>query len=356
MFYNQVTKNLKKAKFLPTDSNWLKENKRNLFAFVNANPISAQEFEISDLKLRPVYSALLLVFGLIILGSGITLAAKNSLPQDLLYPVKLATEKLEGMFVIGADSRAYYAMSLASKRLEEAQISLIKQSQRSELDATFNNYSLALREAQKSLEDVEALDNNDRKVKDVADKIVEIQNRHQQILANLASSSDTSNVSFKAVTDAQIAAFETEAKADKIILKLELKKQKAAKKQPEEQSKNTSDDFAFDNSEANNKAQNEITLAQKSLTVLENKIDSLDLPENNSLQIESLMNEFSKLIDQAQDALDHESYLVAYDKAVDAIRFALFVKNSLHDLRVDLKVQNGNQASGDDLDLELPAN
>lgn len=66
------------------------------------------------LKVKPVYAGLVVIFILF----GLFGMAQNSLPGDLLYPIKKITEKSQAVF-ISEEELPKYNLEIANKRLEE---------------------------------------------------------------------------------------------------------------------------------------------------------------------------------------------------------------------------------------------
>lgn len=63
--------------------------------------------------------ALAVVLALFLTGAGTVTASASSLPGDTLYPVKTATEKVQGFFTFGSEAKAGHYMKLAERRLNE---------------------------------------------------------------------------------------------------------------------------------------------------------------------------------------------------------------------------------------------
>jgi hypothetical protein len=66
--------------------------------------------------------ALAAVLILILIGAGTVTASTGSLPGDTLYPVKTATEKLQGFFTFSSEAKANFYMKLAQRRLDEIKL------------------------------------------------------------------------------------------------------------------------------------------------------------------------------------------------------------------------------------------
>jgi hypothetical protein len=71
--------------------------------------------------------ALAAVLALVAAGGGTVAAASGSLPGDVLYPVKTATEKVERFLSFGDEAKASFHIKMAERRLEEIE-SLIEKS------------------------------------------------------------------------------------------------------------------------------------------------------------------------------------------------------------------------------------
>ncbi len=63
--------------------------------------------------------ALSVVLALVIMSGGTVAAATNSLPGDLLYPVKTTTERVQAFFTFGKEAKANLHITLAERRIAE---------------------------------------------------------------------------------------------------------------------------------------------------------------------------------------------------------------------------------------------
>lgn len=68
------------------------------------------------IKPTPIAVVILLVLAA---GGGISLAAENSLPGDVLYPVKIFSEETRGFLIFTPEARADWEVKLTERRLEE---------------------------------------------------------------------------------------------------------------------------------------------------------------------------------------------------------------------------------------------
>ncbi len=79
-------------------------------------------------SLLPFAAAILLIFGLVFGGVGTVYAAQDSLPNDLLYSVKLSAENLRLAFTQDTDAKISLLTTYTGRRVQEA-ISLTMQGQ-----------------------------------------------------------------------------------------------------------------------------------------------------------------------------------------------------------------------------------
>jgi hypothetical protein len=68
---------------------------------------------------RRLAVAFAVILALFLVGAGTVTASASSLPGDMLYPVKTATEKIQGLFTFGNEAKAGFHIKLAQRRLNE---------------------------------------------------------------------------------------------------------------------------------------------------------------------------------------------------------------------------------------------
>lgn len=66
--------------------------------------------------------ALAAIVILVLIGGSTVTASASSLPGDVLYPVKTATEKVQGFFTFGREAKASFHIKLAQRRLNELEL------------------------------------------------------------------------------------------------------------------------------------------------------------------------------------------------------------------------------------------
>jgi Tfp pilus assembly protein PilN len=115
-FY-KTKKVLKSFREIKTDKVWLESMRRELEVLTGTKAPRAT-FVLMP-RLAPVLAAVL-IFAMV--GGGTVFASQEALPSDVLYPVKLLSERFQSFFVFGTESKVNFALKLAEKRIDEAEV------------------------------------------------------------------------------------------------------------------------------------------------------------------------------------------------------------------------------------------
>ena len=104
-----------------TDSMWLSQTRLDLQKHMKENPVqktASVRSRIGSLFAKPmaVVSAILIF---LLAGGGTAMAAWSAAPGDILYPIKLASEKVTIVLSANEESKAELHMKYADRRLEE---------------------------------------------------------------------------------------------------------------------------------------------------------------------------------------------------------------------------------------------
>lgn len=107
-----------------TDAAWIKSERAWFLSHIKANPVKpvlgrAPAFRVFSFKRSPVFMALAIVLVFVLSGGGVVAAAQNSLPDEPLYAIKLATEKVRVAATADVQIKTELRAKLASKRIEE---------------------------------------------------------------------------------------------------------------------------------------------------------------------------------------------------------------------------------------------
>ena len=161
---------------------WSKKSLNNL-AFLN----------VFHLKMPAKPMPILLILTLMI-GGGFSAAAENSLPKDVLYPVKIeVNEKVRGWFATSPEAEAQWQTTLMERRLQESE-KLAAEGQldadtQADLESDFEVH------AQKAREGIDQID-NDNEVEaraDISSRLESSLKAHEQILLRLSDQNEDNN-------------------------------------------------------------------------------------------------------------------------------------------------------------------
>ena len=106
-------------------------------------------FPMTFLSVHKSALSLLLIILILINTTGATFASQSALPGDMLYPVKLASEKVRVTITANPTEKAKLHLAFASRRLQELQkITDGDAMQNSSINTAFSNYKIQLEESQ----------------------------------------------------------------------------------------------------------------------------------------------------------------------------------------------------------------
>ncbi len=115
----------------PVSSDWLAQERSWLLDYARKNPAGVPDFARQigqkgfifplrlNLKRSPVFISLVLAASLLLSGGGVVAAAQNDLPNEPLYNIKIASEKVRAAVTADTKARAQLWTNFAKKRLEE---------------------------------------------------------------------------------------------------------------------------------------------------------------------------------------------------------------------------------------------
>ncbi|MDO8466621.1 MAG: DUF5667 domain-containing protein [bacterium] len=132
--FNEIIKKAKEIRMKPEEKSDLRAR---LYAVakgeaVMSEPVSRQANQRSVifrfLKPMPMFASLMIA---LLAGGGVSFASENSLPGDILYPIKVGiNEEIRAKITLSAEAKADWEVRRAERRLEEAE----KLSNNGELD------------------------------------------------------------------------------------------------------------------------------------------------------------------------------------------------------------------------------
>jgi len=264
---------------------------------------------IYKLKTMPIA----LIIGLIIaLTSGGTVAAsQNSLPGDILYPVKIVSEDARVAMVFSPEQKAEFRLNLAQKRIEEIGRVLEK--------AEEEGNGRSVEALQK------ALDNFDAQVQKILDKTAEIKEKGNlakagEIIANLETNLGIYKKILKDKEEKSEGGVKNKLKeAGSLIEKSNEKVKKENEDIDEEEDKTAG---------TKESAEGKINAAENKIAEVEKFIQN----KEEKLGVEAVAEAKEKLEDakeklsEAKERLDKGEYREAFDKAKDAMKKTIEAK------------------------------
>jgi hypothetical protein len=115
-FY-KIKRTLKSFRRVRVDKTWFASTRRELEVLT-----SHKSPRKSGLFMPRLASVLASVLILVLAGGGTVFASQSALPSDTLYPFKLFVERVQGVFVFGDENKANFALGLAERRIDEAEL------------------------------------------------------------------------------------------------------------------------------------------------------------------------------------------------------------------------------------------
>ncbi len=127
--------------------------------------------------LKPVYTSLLVLFILF----GLFGISQNSLPGDLLYPIKKLTEKSQAVF-IPEEEKPQVSLELADRRLDEL-AKIAQTDQVKKLAPAIDEFQESLSEVTRNLSRIDATSTDVATIKKVVDKVKKLEEKAKEVKA-----------------------------------------------------------------------------------------------------------------------------------------------------------------------------
>lgn len=326
MKLTNLIKKLKKYP-IPIDKKWIKsvrlflgkeifernlEGKRLLLREVFSGRLLARQF--NKIKSMPIIIPLLIIFSLS--GGGVVYAAQDSLPSDnILYPVKLASEKVVEKLAPGNETKLNLNLKFASRRLDEINRVLPLEKDGELTKKPLEDFKERMENTANTLEKIQ------NKEKD-RDKRIEIYQKFEQKLADYQSQIDKVEIpkeaseEFESIKEAQKSLIGKESYIGKQIIK----------EQPPENVKGLKEKAEGKIKAANNK----IEETERHIEKLKESAKELGIEDITShpdyKSIIYRMNKAKEFLDQARSDLKNGNYIGARDKAVNVIEICIDIQ------------------------------
>ena len=192
----------KKIKNQPADKSWLEKGESDLRLFLASHTAVRNEAPVRQVRaegffksfiFKPMPIATIILAAILATGGGVVSASQNSLPTDVLYPVKIAVENVREVLTFDQGEKAALSMKAAGERIKEMQALQAKnQLARPVLEKTLASYQNSITEAQNHLSAMNAKESGTEKAGNflVMDKTLSEQQTQIESLSAKVSSAE----------------------------------------------------------------------------------------------------------------------------------------------------------------------
>ena len=314
--YEKITKEIEENFVIKAETSRLINQRVDL----NVEQISI--FQKILLKQKTMIIPIILIMALMGGGAGATYASQSSLPGEILYPVKIVSEKMQTVLTINDIKQAELHLKFSSKRLEEIE-KLADQQKADEqiIKSAVANYQNELTESGNALISSEN-ENNQEKAAEIAKKIADSTLKNKLSLAKISGKIENRN----ALNALKNALEKADEHGDVAILVL-LQNTSALGIATSTDSSTTSTTkliYGYQIRVLNKiaEAKHKIAETEKFLTKKEKK--GVDVAEAK-IQV----NNAKLLINEAESLLAQDKFIEAFLKAKEAHKTAQIAKKSL---------------------------
>lgn len=243
--------------------------KTQLLRYVQAHPVRAEAFSshfipspfnINNFRNKKTLSAF--VIGGLLLGSTVSFAAENTVPGDVLYPVKIhINEQVLAVIAVTPQAKADWDVRKAERRLEEVEKLADEPTVTPEVKAAAEaNFNASTNQVQEHIANFESDDDSEDAIA-TAEKFAEMLRKHEGNLdkrdmtraASMIRSTSTSEASYSQATTTKeevssVSSFvgEKEESFDKVLKSVRGARGNAEKKQKELEQKYHKEDVQIE--------------------------------------------------------------------------------------------------------------
>lgn len=244
------------------------------------------------------FAAILLLAG----TGGASLAAQNALPGEILYPVKLATEKARLAAVQDEIKKTALRLIFASRRLEEAGKLMEKNGDEKE------NASIALDEYEKIISENEtALQKDREKTVGIAAEIQSTAETHQRVIEKLSEKIEKKGSAKKLKEHLEKTRGKTEEKEDSALMVLISAPAEEASRHSEKAEKKTREKVE----------KREKKIRETALSVEKAKREGQDVKS-----ADEKMRRAQTIIDRAKEKLNKKEIRASLEESIEAQKIA----------------------------------
>lgn len=332
---SKLKKYLKFLKHLDLDQGWFLSDKKALQKFVKENPalIKQRSFDsLFFLRNFRFVSAIVVVILILGLGGGVVLASQESLPGDILFPIKLFSEEIEKFLARGDFSKAEISLKLTDRRLKEV-VKLISfddlEENQEHINKNLERFKMELKEIEGFLLKLDIKGKGDKEILKLVLKFEGNLARHQEILDEIE---DVVPDQIKEIIQlAREASEESEEVSFEIVLKIENKNQENDDEDGDDEDGDDDND-ELSQSGTERRVQGKITAASNKINEVERKINKVEEKKGEEFanQARIKLEEVKFLLEEAQLDSENSDFLTAFKKAQEVIRLAQEAKRILN--------------------------
>lgn len=256
-----------------------------------------------------VFAPLLLVAAIIILaggGVGITFASQTALPGDILYPIKIASEKTRVVLASDDDEKTQLHFEFSSRRLEEvAELAKDSSSDPKLAEIAVENYKKELNEGQIVLFSNKSWDESER----AAELLVDVTHKNKESIIKIGAEAKN----YKIADSLKNAWEDTVEHNDKAVLII----------------------LRDDVPQATKKVINKIAEVEGTILETEEYLSKKKEKGIDIVEAEAEINSAKGLIGEAKALLNQTEYENAFSKAKEAQKTAAVAKAAVEHLNGD---------------------
>lgn len=318
--YEKITKKIGKNFLIKSETDHLLNYKANL----NIKQISTFQKILFIHKLlikKNIFIPILLIIALMGSSAGATYASQSSLPGEILYPIKIALEKVQESLIINDAKKTDLYLKFSSKRLEEIEKLADEQMADEQIiKSVVINYQ---NELAKSNNILILNENNQEKTAEIAKKIADSTFKNKLTLTKISGKIKNRNA-LNAIKNALEKASEHNDIATLILLENATSTVKVANSNIPI---NTLTDEA-ENYGLQIRVLNKISEANHKIVEAEKYLAKKEAKGNNVSAAKEQINNAKVILGEAENLLIQKNFIEAFLKAKEAHKTAQIAKKS----------------------------
>lgn len=212
---------IKRIRNIEPDKAWLEKQRLHFARLAGPQRTLAASFGFSKLRLATVLVAVALVASA---GVGTVNQAQAALPMSFLYPVKLLSEQIQEIFVLGNEKKMDFALKLAERRFEEVEViaaaerGVEGQANEAAVVAAILRAGENIEKTEKILNKISQSKSSGKVFKDLEKALDKLDNLAEHRAKILEKIGDRLPDAFAALESVNLASINVEQEANKIVI------------------------------------------------------------------------------------------------------------------------------------------